>query len=319
MTAVELREPELVNLHAVPTDRGHLSHTSIGTLLACQTRFDLHYEQRLRPAVTAAPLALGRAFADALQTGDPEIGYATVIEQHALEAQANAGNPWVTVQPYDEVETGAVMVRAASRAYLERYGQHGETRELELRARIRNPTRGGRYSLTHDLVARVDAVDTIAGILVEDKFSSSQSRVGLERRVLLDRQVSIGCYLLWRCLGIDISEIRYRVTLKPSIRQRKDETHDGFLTRLEADYAERPDFYLHEEIAHRNHDDFLRLEQELWRWAEMVRDARHDGVWPRNVAACADYGGCRFIALCCGEPGAIESFLVHDETKEVVA
>lgn len=319
-----LREPEIQNLHGTDTGRDHLSHSSIGTLLACEQRFNLHYEQGLRPAVTATPLALGRGFAEALAAGEPEIGFQVVLNEHLAEAEANRGNPWVTVRSHEEALEGATLVRAASRAYLDRYGQHGETRELELRARIRNPAQGGRYSQTHDLVARVDAVNVLAGVLIEDKLASSQSRVGLDRRVKLDRQVSIGTYLLWRCLGITTHEIRYRVTLKPSIRQRQNETHDQFLERLEDDYATRPDFYCHEEITSRTKVDFLRLERELWRWAERVRDNRRDGVYPRNVGACGDYGGCRFVAVCCDEPGALEQFRVQEfgeesESQEIAA
>lgn len=307
-----LRPPELANLHGADTGRDHLSHSSIGTLLACEQRFSLHYERQLRPAVTATPLALGRAFADALEAGEPEIGFQTVLTDHLDEVDRNAGNPWVVSRPHDEALEGATIVRAAARAYLERYGQHAETREVELRARIRNPVRGGRYSQSHDLVARVDAVDIEAGILIEDKLVSSQSRVGIERRVKLDRQVSIGSYLLWRCLGVEIGEIRYRLTLKPSIRQRQGESHDTYLERIEADYRDRPDFYLHEEPAYRTKVDFLRLEREIWRWAEQVRSARADGVWPRNVASCSDWGGCMYVSLCCEEPGALGQFRVPE-------
>lgn len=316
-----LRDPELLNLedNDETVGRGHLSHSAIGTLLACEQRFKLHYESGLRPAVTATPLALGRAFATALETGDPQIGYDLVLADHAAEVAANAGNPWAVSVPREEAETGAVTVRAASRAYLKRYGQHGETRELTLRARIRNPAPGGRYSLSHDLVGRVDAVDLDNRVLIEDKLASSQSKVGLDRRVKLDRQVSIETYLIWRCTGVLIDKVHYRVTSKPGIRQRQNETHDQFLERLEGDYAERPEFYLTEELAERTRIDFLRLETELWRWAEMVRSARTDRTWPRNTSACLEHGSCRFLPLCADEPGAYEQFRRVETAEEMVS
>jgi hypothetical protein len=89
-----LRPPERANLHGLETGRDHLSHSSIGTLLACEQRYALHYEQRLRPAVTAAPLALGRGFAEALNAGEPEIGFQVVLDEHLTEKELNAGNPW---------------------------------------------------------------------------------------------------------------------------------------------------------------------------------------------------------------------------------
>lgn len=318
----ELRPPDLVNLTTEDTGRDHLSHSSLGTLLACQERFNLHYERRLRPAVTAKPLAVGRGFAQALETGDPEIAWATVFGQWEAELDANGGNPWVSFATRDEVEVDAQIAREAARCYLKAYGSHCETRELEMRVRIRNPEVGGRVSATHDLVGRVDAVNLENAILIEDKLASSMMRSNLYQRVRLDRQVSIGCYLVWRVYGILIRDVKYRVTLKPGIKQRQNETHEGFLARLAEDYATRPDHYLIEETASRDESDFLRLERELWRWAETVREARRDGTWPRNSAACLDYGGCRFLPLCAGEPGADNQFVsvgFDDKRQEVVA
>jgi hypothetical protein len=318
MTGLLLRAPELVNLHGVETGRDHLSTSSLSTLLSCSQKYFLHYEERLRQAVTPSSLALGRGFADALEAGDPEAAYRTVLEAAETEAILHGGNPWVSLPSPDAIEVGAVTARAAARAYLRTYG-HSETRELELCARIRNPAVGGRVSPTHDVVARVDGVDLENAVLIEDKLTSSQSRINIDKRVRLDRQITIGAYLIWRIYGIENLEIRYRLTFKPSIKRRQSESHDAFLDRLDRDYDERPDFYTHEETASRNGDDFLRLERELWRWQATVRDARADGTWPRNTAACTEFGGCRFIAACAGEPGWEHQFVREPEREPVSA
>jgi hypothetical protein len=299
-----LRDPELVNLAGEDTGRGHLSHSSLSTLLACQQRAYWHYEQRMRPAVTKTSLALGRAFAEALEVGDPDHAYHVVTSEAEAERAAANGSPWIVVPDEQDVEVGAQIAREAARCYLNQYGTHDGTRELELRARIRNPAENGRYSLTHDLVGRVDSVDLDAGLLIEDKLVGQVDRKRLAQRLRLDRQVSIGCYLIWRTTGVEIERVDYRVTLKPAIRLRKGETHDEYLVRIAAEYATRPEHYLISEPVTRSTDDYLRLEQELWRWAETVRDARRDGVWPRNTGACMDFGGCQFLALCSREPGA---------------
>lgn len=316
----ELREPECVNLADTITGRDHLSHSSLGTKLACEQKFNLHYELGLRQAITPTPLALGRGFADALESGDPDVGYLTVMDAAVSERTRAAGNPWIVAPSEEETEIGAVIVREASRCYLNRYGQHeAETRELTIRVRIRNPHRDGRYSRTHDLLGRVDAVNLSTGTLIEDKLAGSMMRGSLPMRVRLDRQISIGCYLIWRATGVRVNDVRYRITLKPQIRRRKDETHDGYLTRIASDYQSRPDFYLVDPPpVERDLDDFLRLEQELWRWAEQVRDARRDGVWPRNSSACLDHGGCKYLPICSGEPGAMQQFRVSEPDPEFV-
>lgn len=308
----QLRDPELVNLAGHETGRGHLSPSSITTLLTCQQKWMWDKERRLEPAVTAAPLQLGRAFAHALEAGDPTQGRIHVLEQAKQQRELAATSPWIAAPDEEQKEIDAQIVECAARAYLDRYG-HSERRELELKARIRNPAVGGRYSLTHDVMCRVDAVDLESGVLIEDKLTGSVQRGTLAQRLRLDRQVSINAYLVWRCFGVQIEKVLYRVTLKPAIRRRKDESHHEYLDRIRADYYERPEHYLIEEPAYRTRDDFLRLEQELWRWAEALREARRSGVYPRNTSACVEYGGCRFLPLCADEPGAATQFVEKEE------
>lgn len=319
MTGYLLRPPEDVNLIGVETGRDHLSHSAIGTFLGCQQKYNWSYEHRLTPAVTATPFALGRAFAEALEHGDPEHGERLLREQAAAEAERAAGNPWLTSPDEETVDIQATIVREASAAYLRRYGQHEQTREVELRARIRNPAVGGRYSLTHDILGRVDALSHDGLTLFEDKLVGQIPRGSLAARLRLDRQVTIGCYLVWRCLGIEVAEVKYRMTLKPGIRRRQAESHALYLQRIRAEYESRPDHYLIEEPVTRSPDDYLRLEQELWRWAETIRDARRDGIWPRNTAQCHEYAGCAYLALCAREPGADHQFVMREERpKEAV-
>jgi hypothetical protein len=113
-----------------------------------------------------------------------------------------------------------------------------------------------------------------------------------------------------------VERVHYRITRKPQIKQRQNESHDAYLDRIAQDYLDRPDFYLHEEPVTRTEDDFLRLEQELWRWAERVRDSRADGTFPRNTASCADFNGCKYVALCAGEPGAANQFVKRTEREQ---
>lgn len=320
MTGFELRPPERVNLTGTDEElgRGHLSNSSLNTLLACQQRYRWSYVERLEPAVKSTPLQLGSAFAHALEKGDARTGPVRIWEDARAQQDAAAQSPWVTAPDDEQTEIGAQIVLAAANAYLKQYG-HSERREVEMRARIRNPAVGGRYSRTHDLVARVDGLDLESATLIEDKLTGSVQRGSLAQRLRLDRQVSIGAYLVWRCFGVEIREVRYRVTLKPAIRRKQNESHAEYLERIAQEYETRPEHYLVEEVVHRDRDDYLRLERELWRWAEQVREARHDGVWPRNTAACVDFGGCSYLSLCADEPGAAHQFVEKRERTEEAA
>lgn len=313
-TGHTLRPPDLVNLAGTETGREHVSHSALGTFLACQQKYGWSYDRRLEPAVTAAPLQLGRAFAHALEHADPHAGEELILADALELAQRAEGDPWLVAPNLDDVRVHATIVSSAARAYLDRYGAHQQTREVEMRVRIRNPHAGGRYSLTHDLLGRVDALADDGLEIIEDKLLGQVPAPGvLTQKLRLDRQVTIGCYLHWRVTGQLVQRVRYRITRKPSIRQRQTESLDAFLDRIAADYAERPDFYLLEESVDREADDFLRFEQELWTWVEQIREARRTGVWPRNTGACYDHGGCAFLALCSREPGAIHQFREREQ------
>lgn len=310
-----LRPPEAVNLHGTDTGREALSHSRIGVLLACEQKFYWSYEQRLEPAVKKASLSMGAAFAHALEHADPKAGCDLVLEEQAALVEEYGSNPWITLPGQEDAEIAGATVLAAAGAYLAHYGHTDVQREITMRARIRNPVTGAG-SRTFDVQARIDGL-AANDLLIEDKFVGRVDQI-TERRLMLDRQVTIGCYLHWRTTSREIRQVSYRLTKKPSIRRKQTESHDEFLERLIADYQERPEFYLHEFTLTRTPEDYLRLEAELWRWSEQVRDARRDGVFPRNTSACADFGGCQFLSLCCREPGADHQFVERETIKEVI-
>ena len=106
------------------------------------------------------------------------------------------------------------------------------------------------------------------------------------------------------------------MTLKPAIRRKQAETHGIYLARIKAEYETRPDHYLVEEPVTRTTDDYLRLEQELWTWAEQIRQARRTGVFPRNTAQCHEYAGCKYLPLCAREPGAEHQFVERQKREK---
>lgn len=313
---MNLAAPDLINLAGTETGRDHLSPSSLSTQLACLERFRWHYEERLEPVVTKASLGMGRAFADALEAGDPDVAWTTIMAAYDALTETAASDVWTEAPDRDTAEIEAQTAREAARCYLKAYGAHGYTREHEMRVQLRNPETGAG-SRTFDLVCRVDALAEDGSHFIEDKFVGQIPRKDADRLLKLDRQVSIETYCVWRTTGV-IPTVRYRYTLKPAIRRKQNETHDDYLLRIGVEYATRPEHYLAEEEPSRTADDFLRLEAELWQYADQRRAARRAGVWPRNSSSCRDFGGCAFLALCTGEPGAIHQFRVR-ENREAAA
>lgn len=270
--------------------RATLSHSSLNSQLACHQRYAYEYVDKIEPISKSAGRRLGGAFAKALETGDPADGVAK------LSAEAMI----LTQEDQDRLTVDCAVVTGAARAYLKAYGR-SEKREFGYRVRLRNPHTGA-YSRTFDLEGYADGL-TPDWQLIEDKFVGQIDKVAIAR-LKLDRQLALECYGIWRASGREITDVSYRFTRKPSIKQRKAETVDQFAERVEADYEERPEFYLVEEPISRTADDLVRIEAELWQWADQRRAARKAQIFPRNSSHCHDYGGCPFLPLCVGDPDA---------------
>jgi hypothetical protein len=310
---LELRAPDLANLAGEETGRGHLSHSSVSTQLDCLKKWDWKYNRRLELVQGPRPLGMGKAFQKAIELQDPEAGVLALraASPVTLEDQRAA----------DKLMIEETTVRAAAKLYLERWPAGvGETREVQYRVRLRSPYTG-RPSMTFDLLGYADGVidqgDHLE--LIENKFVGQITELGV-KKLKLDRQVGLSCYGLWRATGKEVRVVRYRYTRKPSIQQKKGrqtnaglvgaETAAEFCERVEADYADpdRRDFYSHAEDLFRSADDLLLLEQELWDWAEQLRDAKHRDFFTRNTSSCHDFGGCPYIPLCVGDPDAMSLY-----------
>lgn len=290
-----LRPSDATNLAGTDTGREHLSHSSISTLANCARRFEFSYVDRLETVARPRPLGMGAAFQKAIEMQDPAAGAALLREGVQIYGQADE----------DKLRIEEATVQAAAKLYMAKWpADDRELREYEYRVRLRSPYTG-RPSNTFDLLGYADGIIDGGGWLelVENKFVGQINDLSV-RRLPLDRQVSLACYGLWRATGKQVRKVHYRFTKKPSIRQKQGETVDGFIARLTADYAERPDFYSHGEELFRSAEDLLRIEQELWDWADQLRQARQRGFYSRNTSHCSDYGGCQFIPICVGDPDA---------------
>lgn len=279
--------------------RATLSHSSLNAQLACAQRYAFEYVDRIESVSKRASYRLGGAFAKALEEGDPEVGVATL----------EAGAFTLTQEDEDNLQMDCALIRAASKAYLARYGARPDGgAEFGYRVRLRNPHTGA-YSRTFDLEGYADGlVDQGPTFkVIEDKFVGKIDKVAI-RRLPLDRQLALECYGVWRASGKMVTDVDYRYTRKPSIKQRKNETVAQYCERLEADYEDRPEFYLIEESFSRSTDDLVRMEAELWEWADQRRRAHRARIYPRNSSHCHDYGGCPFLPLCVGDADAPSLF-----------
>lgn len=277
------------------TGREHLSHSSVSTHLSCLQKYGFSYDLGIEPIVTPEPLAMGRAFQAAIEHNNPEVGITMLVESTRVFDQTDE----------DKLRVNSIIVGAAAEAYLARWpAPDTSEREFAYRVRLRNPWTG-YFSHTFDLTGYADElIEADDGLeLVENKLVGQITELDV-RRLPLDRQIALSCLGIYRATGQVVKRIRYRWTRKPSIRQRQKESLEQFCKRLQTDYQERRDFYTHEETVYRSEADLVRIEAELWEWAEQLRQARRRRLYPRNTSVCHEYGGCPFIPICVGDPDA---------------
>lgn len=354
-----LRPAEAVNLHGQETGREHLSYSSLGTFLACHRKYSLDKVERLSLIARPRYFDMGSAFQKAIELQDAKVGPRMLrgwvpcetcrglgehgpgtFEDPIIDCEACEGNggeqgdaPRIASQEdEDRLRVEETIVECAAALYLRRWpADDRQTREYPYRVRLRNPATG-HYSRTFDLLGYADGVEDCGSYfeLVENKLVGQVTAVAV-KRLPLDRQLALERYGLWRATAKAVRRVKYRWVRKPSIKQRegrkKDksdaESIDEFLQRLTADYVERGDgFYSHEETFFVDPADTLRVEAELWEWAEQLRSQRRRQFFDRNTSHCTDYGGCQFIPICTGDPDAGALYQVrphHDQPKEAAA
>ena len=293
-----LIESEATNLAGKSDEdvgREHLSHSAISDLTACSQKYGFSRDLGIVTKVKAAPLTMGKAFQLAVEESDPQVGYDDLL----------AGGVIMSQEDSDKLHIQATIVKCAAALYLELYSPEPDSeKELEYRVQLRNPWTGA-YSRTFDLLGYADELADRDGrlVLIENKLVGQIGAPQI-RKLPLDRQLALSAYGIWRATGREILEVEYRWTRKPSIKQKKGETVAEFCQRLEQDYFARPEFYAHQEKIIRSTADLVRIEAELWTWAEQIRAGRREKVWPRNTGHCAEYGGCPYMPICLGEPDA---------------
>jgi hypothetical protein len=354
---MQLRPSDATNL-AGKTDeelgRAHLSDSALNKFLACQRKWDLHYNERLEPIERPRALTLGSAFQYAIEHQSPEWGVRALRGEHPCaecggRGQVESENGWlldcgtcesrgfipdagalhIAEMSEKQLETlliNEAIVAGASKLYLSKWpGGPGETREFEYRVRLRSPWTGA-YSRTFDLLGKADGVEDPMGFNVvgrqDPMLETRLPSLGLienklvgriddhkVQRLPLDRQIALARYGIWRATGRKVETVRYRWVRKPQIRQKQAETVAQYAERIRQDYEDRPDFYYHEEEPQfATTGDLLRIEAELWTWAEQMRAGAKQHLYPRNTSHCSDFGGCQFIPICTGDPDAMSLY-----------
>lgn len=176
------------------------------------------------------------------------------------------------------------------------------------------------------LMGEIDGLGTQGkyDYIVETKTTSQISQTFTEDIELSPQTIFylIGFYETYHRVRQRPVKTLFNYIRKPSIRQRKSETLQLYMRRVEKDYKQRPEFYFHRAIVERSPKDVLRLKEELIHFITINQIQKSRGLWYRNRRACNAKGRCNFFNICrVGQhPSVMSNFIKklspHDELAE---
>jgi len=92
--------------------------------------------------------------------------------------------------------------------------------------------------------------------------------------------------------------ILFNYIRKSLLRQKKNESIQQFMARVQEDYLTRPDHYYHREVVERTTVETLRFKQELLKILRDIRITKKYNLWYKNRKACNARGRCPFFDIC---------------------
>ncbi len=287
------------------------THSSMSAFMNCPRRGHYRYDLELVPRVEHKARPIGSAFHRGMETGS--VDEALVLFDRLMPSPNDQTGA-------DRLENDRAVVEGMVRGGLANWNRNsGGQREVQFRVPIVNPDTG-KPSRSFVLAGKIDAIVDVNGVwLLEEYKSASQINTVYVDRLSLDTQVTLYLYAARRMWNIDVRHVLYRVGRKPSIRQTQKETAAQYRERLLADYLEvRPDFYFLQFELERTEEQLAEFERDLWVQTQRHLADRRLGFHPKNTSRCSEYGGCPYMPLCLGRPGAQDLYTIRAPHSELL-
>lgn len=272
-----------------------LSASKIRCFKECRKKYWFRYIENLMSIIKALPLALGKAVHTGLE----------ILDKGGSLKDAKAAI-MLQYEEWPEEEAGLLPVHAL--AIVAGYHNHAKPdwKTLDLESRFEVHCGKGRR-----LIGFFDGIIERNGhtYILERKTARTVDEKYLHN-LLWDEQASIYAYAAQE-LGLEISGILYDIIQKASIRQKKSETEEEFIERLQ-EWYQTPDRYTRHLVT-RNNEQLETLANDIRDVALDMTVTEREGRYYRNPAACQIYG-CPFRSICLEDtPEARTEF----KTKEV--
>ena len=265
-----------------------ITQSEMSTYGRCPKLHKFKYVDLLRPLRKSNSLRRGSAAHRGMEFRDP-----AAARDYILEYQDKVFGR----EAKDELFMMAGVAEAMIAGALDVWPHWPELREVEFTIPLVNP-KTGRASRRHRFSGMLDGLDDAT---VWEFKTTSRLDSGYIDRLDVDFQVSAYLEAASRKLGRPIRKVEYYIARWPSSKQRKNESPQEYVERIQKDYLDRPEFYYHHESVTRTEGQMELWREEAWEIHQRILQVENGGIAVRNTDSCVGrFGRCAFLDLCCG-------------------
>jgi hypothetical protein len=298
----------------------HISFSQLGTFNTCKKQYYWKYIEGLLPRKFNDSLQLGTIVHEGLQrlyeTGDPDMAMALI--QVSLNEIDKTMFKEQDFEDYESMKiiAKAMVIGAYHIFYIDDFEKY-EIIELERKHSIpiRNPKSNYATGYNFEFIADGVLKERATGRywLLEYK-TASRLGDGYFNRLKIDYQCTANIYYLEKIYGIKFSGVIYRIFKKPSIRLKKTETPDEFLTRLSEVFEEQSEEYFLELKLFRDRKEIENFANIAYLCTRELKAVIKSKFYFQNTKIC-NLINCPYTPLCNNEVGVKET--LFEERSEI--
>lgn len=280
-----------------------VSQGLLTTFMACRRKAEIQLQgwRKIRPGAALLFGVVGHAvLAEAFQTlkEPPTKDWLKARLRQAVKDTAAEFEGRLSADAVQNLENSAAILLVMLPYYFQKYKKDfGPASWVKIEDEFRVPFPG----VSFELYGYFDRVKRVGGKLWlhETKTKSRVDEDYLMESLHFDFQLGYYLQALWLELKEVPAGVVYDILRNPGLEQKKSESFDDYLKRIEADVKKRPEFY------------FIRFEvkigkKEVEEFAEQIRIIGGEfEAWKRgelktfrNTTACKGLWTCDFLPIC---------------------
>jgi hypothetical protein len=285
-----------------------LTASNVDLYLTCQKKYKLEQIDGLFPEVEGKALRMGRIFHEGMEV--------------RCKKGTNFANLAIT-QAYDDIFPSLCQadwfdeddltkeVATVKSMMIHAPWDLDDIVEIEKSFHVPLVNMGLKGAYVRGLAGKIDGIvvnKADKAMLIDWKTRSrdrSLSPEVMERNL----QASFYFHVVRRMERYPVAGMQFRYISKPTIRQKKTESLDEYLHRVDEAYRTRDDYY-DEVDTYRDPND-MKWYSNMQHIINFIEQAYVTNSWIENWRACEGfYGeGCRYLPICNNLPGARDKFL----------